>query len=454
VSPDHVVVIGGSIAGLLATRVYSEHAARVTIVERDELPDHPANRKGVPQARQAHGALPFGVAITESLFPGFREEMEEKGAPVIDAVRDIAWWSGVGWRARGETDVRPICFTRPLWEYVLRTRTLALPNVELRQGSVEGFLTHGKERVSGVRLGDGEQIEADFVHDASGRGSRSSKWIEELGFEPPIELQVLPHMGYTSQLVSVPDGAFPGDMRSICSYPIPGFNRGAGILPQEDGLHVVYGVGMVRDYPPTEPDAFLDFIAGAPSPAVREVALQCEPVNELRSYHMPGNYWRRWDQLRARPRGFALSGDAIAAFNPIYGQGMAIAAFGAQSLNEVLAEDADFDSVPERLSARLNVGIEWAFGSASAVDGGFEGTEYHGVEPFEMEQAEYLMRLEEVATVDTAVGAVLHRSFGYMEPELLFDGEMTTKVDEWVAAGEKPRNTDPSAPPPSLTVSA
>jgi 2-polyprenyl-6-methoxyphenol hydroxylase-like FAD-dependent oxidoreductase len=49
-SGEHAVVLGASMAGLLAARVLADFFRAVTVVERDMLPDNPDNRQGVPQA--------------------------------------------------------------------------------------------------------------------------------------------------------------------------------------------------------------------------------------------------------------------------------------------------------------------------------------------------------------------------------------------------------------------
>ena len=67
-------------AGLLAARVLADRVDEVTIVERDELPDEPASRKGVPQGRHAHGLLPSGEMVLRDLFPGITEDLEAGGA--------------------------------------------------------------------------------------------------------------------------------------------------------------------------------------------------------------------------------------------------------------------------------------------------------------------------------------------------------------------------------------
>jgi 2-polyprenyl-6-methoxyphenol hydroxylase-like FAD-dependent oxidoreductase len=76
----HAVVIGASMAGLLAARALAGHVDRVTVVERDRLPDGAQQRKGVPQGKFAHVLLARGLAVLDELFPGFSRDLEAAGA--------------------------------------------------------------------------------------------------------------------------------------------------------------------------------------------------------------------------------------------------------------------------------------------------------------------------------------------------------------------------------------
>src|SRR5262245_929391 len=85
----HAVVVGGSMAGLLAARVLADHFGRVTIVERDVLPAGSHFRPGVPQSRHVHNLLARGGRIIEGLFPGVRAELAAAGAPSVDWASDV-----------------------------------------------------------------------------------------------------------------------------------------------------------------------------------------------------------------------------------------------------------------------------------------------------------------------------------------------------------------------------
>src|SRR5262245_16664899 len=92
----HAVVIGGSMAGLLAARALADQVAHVTILERDSLPAGPEARKGTPQARHIHVLLTAGRRAMEELLPGLMGELVAAGALDYDAVRDVEWITGAG----------------------------------------------------------------------------------------------------------------------------------------------------------------------------------------------------------------------------------------------------------------------------------------------------------------------------------------------------------------------
>ena len=144
---DHAIVMGGSVAGLLAAAGLAPHCGRVTIVDRDQLPtDGPAAfaaRRGVPQGGTVHRLLALGEARMGQLLPGLREELLAAGAALRAEHEPEAPDEAVP-DADGSSPLRPgidepgtLWLTRPLLEGVLRRRVLALPGVEARQGAVD-----------------------------------------------------------------------------------------------------------------------------------------------------------------------------------------------------------------------------------------------------------------------------------------------------------------------------
>jgi 2-polyprenyl-6-methoxyphenol hydroxylase-like FAD-dependent oxidoreductase len=324
-SNDSVVIVGGSFAGLVTARVLSEEFSEVIIIERDDLPDALINRKGVPQTPHVHGVQQLGRQILDDLFPGFVAGSEREGAEVFDQLEEIAIFNGAGWTARGKSSVKGYGIRRALLEQLLRRRVLAIPNVSVQRGAVEGLQvsSDGNDVVGVLFDGDGSEgrIGADLVVDASGRGSAAPRWLEAIGYPSPEDEIVNGFVGYASQLLQVPDGVWPGDMRGIAQLPFPGQTRGGILYPQDNGLHVMSLFGQARDYPPSDPDGFLEFVSTCGTPLMHEVLTRSQPVSDIFTSRSTANRLRHNEALARTPGGFVVIGDAAAVFNPIFGQG-------------------------------------------------------------------------------------------------------------------------------------
>jgi 2-polyprenyl-6-methoxyphenol hydroxylase-like FAD-dependent oxidoreductase len=129
---DKAVVIGGSIAGLLAARVLAERFESVTIVETDKLPLQPEKRKGVAQSVQPHVLFTRGYRILEELFPGIGSQLSAAGAQSIDWAREFHLFMQGKWNQTAATPSDIVSFTcsRPLLEWAIRQRLLEFDNVQ------------------------------------------------------------------------------------------------------------------------------------------------------------------------------------------------------------------------------------------------------------------------------------------------------------------------------------
>ena len=268
----HAVVVGGSLAGMLAARVLSDHFAAVTLIERDQFPETPAARKGLPQGRHVHGLLGRGREVLERFFPGLTEELVQAGAELIDATRDVAWMNAYGWYVRFPGDLRLLACSRDLIDWGVRGRVAAIPNVRIRQGiDVAGLIRKPGDRggVAGVRLRirsagheadrSKEELAADLVVVADGRSSRLPDWLTALGYEPPQETVVNSHQGYASRLYRPAKGS-KADWKALYIQQAPPADpRGGLVTAVEGGLWLVSLVGGDREWPPTDEGGFLAF---------------------------------------------------------------------------------------------------------------------------------------------------------------------------------------------------
>jgi 2-polyprenyl-6-methoxyphenol hydroxylase-like FAD-dependent oxidoreductase len=346
------VVIGGSMAGLLATRVLSDHFEQVTVIERDRYPAIPAPRPGVPQARHLHAMLPRGLKILGELFPGLSDELIAEGAVEIEIGSDLAWLHPGGWGINVESGLGALAFSRDLLDWAVRRRVSSIPNVRLLEGSEAQKLVTNKsgDAVSGVSFRrrnqtneanrDGEFLAADLVVDAGGRASRLPLWLSAIGYEPPVETVIDSHLGYASRLYRIPDGfAAPWKGVFVQAAP-PDHIRGGIMFPIEGRRWIVTLTGGDRDYPPVDEENFLAFARSLRSPLIYESIRDAEPLTPISGYRGTENRRRHYERLKRWPEALIVIGDGACAFNPVYGQGMSTAAIGAEWLGECLREES------------------------------------------------------------------------------------------------------------------
>ncbi|MGW4565922.1 NAD(P)/FAD-dependent oxidoreductase [Streptomyces sp. NPDC004561] len=409
------VVIGAGTAGLLAAAALSPAVDHVVVLDRDELPDAPGHRKGLPQAHHAHLLMPGGLEAMEKLLPqtDIRKNLLAAGARELALSDGMVALTPAGWFRRWRHhEYVTITSSRPLLDWVVRRAVLAEhPNVEIRRAEATG-LRGSARRVVGVRLaGDGraDGLDADWVVDAGGRGTRVVPWLDALGVRGIREKNVDCGLANATRVYRTPPGARDWPLTLVQADPHIGRpGRSGMIVPIENDQWMVSLGGMRGSEPPRDPDAFLRYALGLPSPLVGRLIAGAEPLTPVFTSHSTSNSRRYLERARLWPDGFVALGDAVATFNPLYGQGMSVAALGARTLAEALRDsDPGTPGLARRVQCAAARSVEAAWSVAVGTDVLYPGVTGGRPTPADRLAAEYSKRLTRAATGSYAAACAL-----------------------------------------------
>lgn len=445
-SGDRAVVLGGSIAGTLAARVLSETYREVVVVERDEVLGVTTTRRGAPHTGHAHGLHARGYLILAELFPGLLEELRGRGVPVGD-LGEMRWYFNARRIQPAHTGLYSITTQRPILEEYLRSRVAALPNVTYRQHTeLLGLVsTADHSRITGVRLqerGDETteyELDANLVVDATGRGSRTPVWLTEMGYDRPAEEKMRIGLAYTTRLYRKQPEMFDGT-QSINPVASPAYPRGAffgQVGPEEAILSLT---GILGDHPPTDPDGFMEFVRSLPVPDVYDAVRDAEALTDPITFQFPASVRRRYERLTRFPDRLLVLGDAVCSFNPVYGQGMSVAAIEVMELRNQLRQSPTPD--PRTFLAAIGkiINTPWEISTSGDLD--FPEVEGERSAKVRMGNA-YMAKLQYAATKDPAITDGFMRVAGLIDPPTaLMRPRMLAKV-LWLSRG-KPADPRPA----------
>jgi 2-polyprenyl-6-methoxyphenol hydroxylase-like FAD-dependent oxidoreductase len=416
---DRAVVLGASMAGLCAARVLADAYGQVTVIDRDELPETPMHRRGVPHGRHIHGLLARGQQALEELFPGFTAELVAQGVPTGDLLADTRLYLSGHRLRQAHTGLVVLSASRPVLEGHVRARVRALLNVRfVDRCDVVGLATLDGRRVTGARVlrrADGsaeELLGADLVVDTTGRGSRTPAWLEALGYPRPPKEQVRIGLGYATRIYRQRRGALGGDM-AVLQAATPQHPRAGALQVLEGDRWLLTLAGILGDHPPTDPDGFLAFARSLRFPDLYETVRDAEPLDDPVPFRFPASVRHRYDRLDRFPDGLLVMGDAVCSFNPIYGQGMSVAALEALTLRGHLERGTQ--PQPRRFFRNLARVVNVPWDMAAGGDLVFAGVQGRRTWKARLVNA-YIARLHAAAANDASLASAFVRVTGLVAP--------------------------------------
>lgn len=428
------MVIGGSIAGLLAACVLRGSVGRVTVVDRDELPVEPVHRKAVPQSRHTHGLLAKGFEIFEDLLPGLGADLVARGALVDDLQQDVIWYNDGHRVLRAPTAMSILLVSRPMLESYVRARVRALPGVTILAGTEATGLRETGGRITGVHLGDGTTLDARIAVDATGRSNRGPAWLADLGYGVAAEDVVRANLVYVSREYRRVPGA--QDFTGIIHSHYPQNPVGSGTFATDGERWLVTMLGMNDDVPPAVPGAFEEFASRLAGEELHRLITTADPITDLTRFHIGPSVRRRYERCARLPEGFIALGDSLCCFNPAYGQGMTTAAMSAIWLRTCLA------SGPDSLTRRYFKGVTRILDVPWAITVGNDLRFAHvpGRRTMKIKILNaYLPKLHRAATIDPAVGETFLKVANFLAPpQRLLSPAMLWRVWRGRKAGTTP----------------
>ncbi|GGP16145.1 FAD-dependent oxidoreductase [Oceanobacillus neutriphilus] len=383
---ERTIIIGGGIGGLLAAKVLSDYYDEVLIVDRDDFPEEPENRSGVPQGFQPHRLTPRGKMIIEHYFPGISNDLLAQGAASsLNKIYRFTNPYGILTMSNAEQDI--MC-SRALLEWGLRRRMKEISHVRfLAKQNVIGLQTSQDQKmVTGIRVRERGQsnlqkvITADMVIDASGRQSKLVNWLQDLAYDIPKADVLKVSLGYSTRHYKIAaDSEEKWALIHVEGQPVRKQNTGIFAMIENNIVEVLlWNIG--GNFPTTNAEKYEQEVAHLADPIMANIWKKLEPITTPRGYRIKELFRNRFEQMPRWPSGLLVLGDALCNFDPIYGQGMTMAAVEVEVLESCLRDQRTNPqpSFERRVLQRLQEIIEPIWWLNAVADLKWPGVEYEG----------------------------------------------------------------------------
>jgi 2-polyprenyl-6-methoxyphenol hydroxylase-like FAD-dependent oxidoreductase len=437
------IVVGAGMGGLSAARALADHFEQVLVIENDALPAEAGPRPGTPQCKHVHGLLMGGLQALESLFPGLEQTMLQAGAVPVRMSSELRLdRPGYDPFPQRDLGLQILCMTRPLIEATVRSKIAQHRNISVRESCKAQELTSKGNEITGVRCAHGEgkteDLAADMLVDASSHGLLTTNLLASLGLPAPAEDTIGVDIGYCTSVFEIPDDA-PTDWKGAMTLPDPPHNRrGAFIIPAEGHRWTVTLAGRYGDKPPDDEAGYFAYVKDLRTPTVHNALRNAKRQSGFSRYVLKASRRRHFEGITNFPHGLVPFGDTICRFNPVYGQGMSVAAQEACLLQGLLAgasaEGQGINGLTLTFLAGVQKLIETPWGMSAIPDYLDPLTE--GPRPPDLENMlKYGAALLKVAAEDPAVHKVLLEVSHLLKPQSAYQvPEIADRVKAAIAA--------------------
>jgi 2-polyprenyl-6-methoxyphenol hydroxylase-like FAD-dependent oxidoreductase len=410
------LVIGAGMSGLAAAGALATHFEQVIVLERDRLADQPSPRPGTPQCRQVHGLLSGGLEALCRIFPGLDRDLAAAGAVPIRVAADFRE-ELPGFDPFPRRDFGSVLYaaSRPLLEHTVRHRALARRNVVIRDRCrvLELVPSADRRSITGVRCqeidGSPETIAADLVVDASARGTLTLAALDAIGRARPRQTAVGVDIGYATAVFEIPERR--PDWQAVLTFAgAPGDRRSGFLLAVEDNRWMACIAELHCERPPLDLAEFLHAARRLRTPTIHDAIRNARPAGPPQRFRLAESSWRHYETVVDFPQRLIPIGDAVCRFNPVYGQGMSVAAREASILADLLRRRAGdgqgLAGLPQAYLAEVQPWIAGAWSMSATPDLAYPKT--RGERPADLERTlEFVSALHRLAARDPAVHELL-----------------------------------------------
>jgi 2-polyprenyl-6-methoxyphenol hydroxylase-like FAD-dependent oxidoreductase len=370
---EHAVIIGAGMGGLAAAKAVAPYFNKVSVLDRDALPEGPDVRPGTPQARHAHALLAGGSTALEALFSGIGSDLLKAGAIKSRAGLAVRYEQpGFDPFPQRDLGFDAFCLSRPLLEHVCRRRLGQEPNIELRHRSRVTDVAPSADRRDAVTVmfeddgGMSRSVSADLVVDASGRATPTTSLLDKVDASALEVSEIGIDQAYATAVFEIPANV-SRDWIGLAHFGAPpDDNYGGLIFPIEHGRWIVSIGNLHGGALPAEIEGFKAFVKAFRMPTFFDAIKGAKKIGEIARYRMPASVRRHFDRFERFPSAMIPLGDSVCRFNPVFGQGMSVAAQEAVVLNQLLEsrcrEAAPLDDLAHDYLVRIQDLLEapWA----------------------------------------------------------------------------------------------